>query len=230
MIHQLLKLWGASCPAGRELTQNDKSLPTMHVHEELMDLWGEKLISNQTLFKWYEDRYSTSKHLLTLYSWIRGTRAKHIVEIGFGRSSFVLARAACENGGQFTTVDKRDFSYLFSNEERKNSHLLLGYSDELWKSLEYKNQKIDFAFLDYFSDPKCSAAFCAKEISECIKHLAPGGSFAIHDSIEIIYPISQIVKKVAEENHLELITFPYNYGLSLFRIPGGSIQDSWLKK
>ncbi|MES2308265.1 MAG: class I SAM-dependent methyltransferase [Verrucomicrobiota bacterium] len=203
----------------------------MHAHDELLDLWGEGFISDETLFSWYQNRYSTSKHLLTLYSYVRGTGAKNVIEIGFGRSSFILARATAENGGKFTTVDKRNFDYLFSDREKLTSDLLVGYSDVLWADLKKTGKKIDFAFLDYFSDSKCDADFCRKEIGECVQLLSEGGAFAIHDTIERDYPISGLVHEIAEQFQCEVLTFPYNYGLSLFRKKyQGSINDPWKKK
>jgi hypothetical protein len=231
VIKSIFKKLNLKCPSGRKLHSKGESYPTMHAHEELQDLWGEDLISNSTLFRWYQDRYSTSKHLLTLYSYVRGAGAKNVIEIGFGRSSFVLARATAENGGKFTTVDKRNFDYLFSDQEKISSHLMVGYSDLLWADLKMTGKKMDFAFLDYFSDSKCSADFCRKEIGECVQFLSEGGAFAIHDTIEKDYPISGLVHEIAEQFQCEVLTFPYNYGLSIFRKKDqGSVQDLWQKK
>lgn len=231
VIKSIAKKLNLKCPSGRKLYSNGESYPKMHAHEELQDLWGEDFISDATLFRWYQDRYSTSKHLLTLYSYLRGVGAKNVIEIGFGRSSFVLARASAENGGKFTTVDKRDFGYLFSDQEKSASRLLVGYSDLLWADLKKTGEKIDFAFLDYFSDSKCDVDFCRKEIGECLQFLSEGGAFAIHDTIERDYPISGIVHEIAEQFQCEVLTFPYNYGLSLFRKNNhGSIVDQWQKK
>ena len=231
MINYISKKLNLSCPTGRKLNLKGDAYPTMHAHEELLDLWGEKLISDRTLLKWYNDRYSTSKHLLALYSYVRGAGAKNVIEIGFGRSSFVLARATAENGGKFTAVDKRNFDYLFSDQEKMTSNLLVGYSDVLWGDLKMTGKKIDFAFLDYFSDSKCDADFCRKEITECVQLLSEGGAFSIHDTIEKDYPISGLVHEIAEEFQCEVLTFPYNYGLSLFRKKHQEpIHDWWQKK
>ena len=231
IVKYILKKLNLKCPSGRKLNSKGDLYPTMHAHEELQDLWGEDLISDAALFKWYHDRYSTSKHLLTLYSYVRGTGAKNVIEIGFGRSSFVLARATAENGGKFTTVDKRNFDYLFSDQEKMSSNLLVGYSDVLWADLKMAGKKIDFAFLDYFSDSICDADFCRKEIGECVQLLSEGGAFAIHDTNEKDYPISEIVQEIAERFQCEVLTFPYNYGLSIFRKKHqGMIHDLWQKK
>ena len=123
--------------------------PRMHCHEELTrDLGHDGFLPDEVLHRWFEERYSTSKHLLSLYSAVRGLRARHVVEVGFGRSSFVLARAVHENGGQLTTCDLADFSYLLSPGEQSVTRYLEGDADLLWQGLE---PGIEFAFLDYFS-------------------------------------------------------------------------------
>jgi len=130
----------------------------MHCQQEIEDdLRDLAFVSDQILFKWFNDRYSTSKHLLVLYSIVRGLNAKNIVEIGFGRSSFVLARAAHENNGHLTICEVRDFTYLLSKCELACTNYFKGRSVDFWQLCP---TAIDFAFLDYISDEDLSAKFC----------------------------------------------------------------------
>ena len=123
---------------------------TMHCQRELeADLSSRQdFLSDDILLRWFNDSYSTSRHLLILYSIARGLKAATILEIGFGRSSFVLARAAHENNGRFISCNERDFSYLLSEQEKAVTSFVHDKSDRLWPTLR---QGVDFAFLDYFS-------------------------------------------------------------------------------
>ena len=56
--------------------------PTMHCQSEIeADTGYSGFLADETLFRWFHDRYSTSKHLLTLYSIAGGLNAKTIVEV-----------------------------------------------------------------------------------------------------------------------------------------------------
>ena len=73
--------------------------PKMHCHKEYeKDRKNGGFISDKMIMEWFNRRYSISKHLWVLYSIARGLLAKSILEIGTGRSTCVLARAAYENG------------------------------------------------------------------------------------------------------------------------------------
>ena len=211
---------------------------TMHCQKELeRDLGYDGLLPDSTLFKWFNDSYSTSKHFLTLYSIVRGLHAKTILEIGFGRSSFVLARAAHENGGRLLSCDRRNFSSLFSSKEEEVTEYIYGTSDEVWKNIK---DGIDFAFLDYFSDSSLSEDFCVSEIRQCLKHMKTNGVIAIHDVMVDKYPLKRAVEKLIKEdfevgaNIIEYTVLPFNYGLGLIRYKGpskyGTLSDGFIKK
>lgn len=186
----------------------------MHCQDELLqDMetgWEHGFVSDHTMLKWFNDRYSTSKHLLTLYSIARGLDAQNIVEVGFGRSSFVLARAAHENGGRFFTCDHRDFRYLLSEQEKSVTEYVLKKSDILWDTLIQNHIKIDFAFLDYFSGEGLHYSFCDQEITKCKQLMDDNGIIAIHDTIVSKYVISNYAPICAG-----CVILPYNYGLTL---------------
>ncbi len=213
--------------------------PTMHCQAELeADLGYPSFIPTDTIFKWFEDRYSSSKHLLTLYSVARGLHAKTMVEIGFGRSSFILARAAAENNGTLLSCDVRDFSYLFTPQEKEVTKFIHGKSDEVWKSVS--RQGIDFAFLDYFSSPALDKGFVNHEINTCLSVLKENGVIAVHDTIVDKYKLKNTFSKfktkagVMHNNKIEVLSLPFNYGLGLIRkldpSPYGAIGDIYLKK
>ncbi len=213
--------------------------PTMHCQAELeADLGYSSFIPTDTVTKWFDNRYSSSKHLLTLYSIARGLNAQTIVEIGFGRSSFVLAKAAAENGGKFISCDVRDFSYLFTPAEKEVTTFIHGRSDQTWKYLN--EQGIDFAFLDYFSSEKLKGGFVKDEISQCLRLLKQNGIIALHDTIVDKYSLKKTLDGLKAKigfihrSDIEIASLPFNYGLGLIRkltpSPFGTIQDVYLKK
>lgn len=212
----------------------EEGFPLTHCQNEIeRDLEGHTFITDEMMMRWFHDRYSTSKHLLTLYTLAVGLRAKTIVEIGFGRSSFVLARAASENQGRFYTCDRRDFSYLLSPEEKKVSTFIHGHSEDLWSHPEIKKNGIHFAFLDYFSTLGLPVHYVEEEIRNCCHLLPTNGMLAIHDSMIKDYAIHNVVwPRIGP--HLEVIQFPFNYGLLIARNTGpspyGCLEAPWSKK
>lgn len=210
----------------------------MHCQDELLtDLQYKGFLPDETLLKWCRDRYSTSKHLLPLFSIPVGLGAETIVEIGFGRSSFALAKSANEIGASFITCDIRDFSYLLNSEEKKVSTFVHGKSDLVWGLV--KDKGIDFAFLDYFSGETIGKTFILSEIKKCISLMKQNGIIAIHDAIDNRYNVKQALKSLASKSlfvnsGVEVISLPYNYGLGLIRVTRkskyGMLKDMHLKK
>lgn len=208
--------------------------PITHCQEEIeRDLEGHTLISDELMLKWFRDAYSSSKHLLTLYSMAIGIQARTLVEIGFGRSSFVLARAAAENGGHFIACDRRDFSYLLSAEEKAVTTFVLGYSHDVWNDPSVQKSGIDFAFLDYFSAPELSADFVVDEIRKCSALMPGNGLLCIHDAAVEKYAVSQLNWSKVDRS-LEAMALPYNYGLWVVRKRSSTVFPSlsapWTKK
>jgi len=206
--------------------------PTMHCQDELeQDLGYSGFIPDSLIFKWFNDHYSASKHLLTLYTMARGLNAKTIVEVGFGRTSFVLARAAFENGGQLITCDQQNFSYLLSEEEQRVTRFVHGPAEKIWDHLD---GGIDFAFLDFFSDPGMAVTDCVKDIEIFLSRLKTNGMIAIHDAAPEIYPVVRAMKLISANSDLETLSLPFNYGLGLIRNKGrskwGAIHDRFFKK
>ena len=143
-------------------------------------------------------------------------------------------KAAAENHGRLSTCDSRDFSYLLSEEEKEITDYYCCRSDELWPRIE---TGIDFAFLDYFSSEKLDQSFCSEELLKLIPLMKQNAIIAIHDTHVKKYSHSRLFQKEStslDELHLEYLTLPYNYGLSLLRVlspsPHGTIQDNFIKK
>ncbi len=204
----------------------------MHCQDEIeRDCTYSGFISDELMFRWANDGYSTSRHLLTLYSITKGLSAKTVLEIGFGRSSFVLIRAVYENGGHFYTCDSRDFSYLLSESERSVTTYLCDQSAICWQ----KVRGADFAFLDYFSDPRIPAVFCKNEINRCLNIMKKNGIIAVHDVFSDEYPLKEAFNSLlTDRSDIELITLPYAYGLGLIRYKGeskcGEVKDEFKRK
>jgi len=209
--------------------------PRLHCQDELdADLGYEGLLPDAVLQRWAGDRYSTSKHLLTLYAIARGLGAREIVEIGFGRSTFVLARAAAENGGHLTSCDKRDFRCLLSPRERAVTRCFVGSSSAFWQQW---TRPIDFAFLDHLSIELLSHESATAEITACLDRLRPDGILAIHDCHDPRYQVGAAAAKIAEaagSGVLQWVTLPYNYGLGILRkLPAAGAPprpDPFIKK
>lgn len=206
--------------------------PTMHCQAELeRDLGYTGLLPDATLLQWHRDRYSTSKHLLTLYSLAHGLRARRIVEVGFGRSTFVLARAAHENGGRLWSCDSRDFSALLTDTERAVVDCHVGGSDTFWPRIA---PGVDFAFLDHFSAADLPADRVLAELRECLSRLAPGGVLAVHDGFVAEYRLGEVLAalRVQVGDRFEVTTLPFGYGLTLLRraCAPGALPDPFVKK
>ena len=201
-----------------------------HFHTELVEDVKSGNISDSIMLKWFNDRYSTSKHLLSLYSIIRGLDAKNILEIGFGRSTFVILKATIENNAFLTSCDMENFSYLLPDDQKKYFQFCHSQSNEIWR-----NDKIyDFAFLDYFSSSSLTTIFCYKEIKHCIRKMKQNGIIAIHDTYDNKYAIKKALALIKLTSNIEYVSLPYNYGLGLIRIKGnkhnGALEEKFLKK
>jgi predicted O-methyltransferase YrrM len=162
--------------------------PKLHRHAELMDDIGVGFVKDEIISKWFNDYYSTSKHLFTLYSIVRGLNAQKVLEIGFGRSTFVLAKATYENGGMMTACDIDDYKNILSSEEKKVVNFIHGDSSMIWSDTNF----YDFAFLDYFSNKKMSTATCANEIRKCLRMMRTNGIIAVHDTDVGVYAINKL--------------------------------------
>lgn len=220
---------------GRKKSWGMDERPTMHCQVELeQDIQGHSLLDSMLIQKWFDDRYSASKHLLALYSMVTGLNAKTILEVGFGRSTFALAAAAYKNQGKMYSLDTRDFSYLLSDAEREVVDFIQGFSSKAWEHPHLNQEGLDFAFLDYFSNDNMTQDECYSEISSCYSLLKQNAILCIHDVIEKEYVVGSVMENFANENNAQVLYLPYNSGLGIIRrcesSPFGVIEDFWEKK
>jgi len=209
-------------------------LPDIHEKQELLsDLDQRKngFVSNEIIQKWFLDRYSTSKHLWVLYSIVYGLKCIKMAEVGFGRSSFVLAKAAYETGAHFICCDRYDYTGYLSPEERGVMDFVVGDAKKLYNNL---NCGLDFVFLDYLSSKERSAESCYKALKRWGGVLRQNGIIAVHEAVEKGYNVMEALKMFRRVDGYEQVSLPYNYGLAIIRKTAkseyGRINDEWLKK
>jgi predicted O-methyltransferase YrrM len=201
--------------------------PKMHFHEEfLKDHDTKGFISDKTMMKWFLDEYSTSKHLLVLYSIVKGLKAKKVLEVGYGRSTSVLARAVNENGGKMVCCDWDDFSRCLSHKEKKVVKYIFDNSSVIWAN----DEGFDFAFLDHFGKEGLKVPFLFNEIENCLTKMKTNGIVAMHDSFVDSFRMRKAVELLKDREDVEYVTLPYNYGLTILRYKGeskyGRIKDN----
>lgn len=209
----------------------------MHCHSELeADLNYAGVLPDEIMLKWFRDNYSTSKHLLTLYSLARGIQAKNILEIGFGRSSFVFAKAAQDNAGKFITCDMRDFSYLLNETEKSLTEFICGLSDNVWNLID--DESLDFVFLDYFSGESITEKFVIDELKKCLPKMKGNAIIAIHDVFDNRYVVGNVIEKMSKswsyKNKFNFSKITFNYGLGIIQVKEydkkNILYDKQLKK
>lgn len=121
----------------------------------------------------------TMEHLMTLYSLAVMSRAKTILEIGSGQSTFALTAAANENEGEFYSIDLGRSSNLrlFPEgegvlEKEPRYHSIEGNSmDVVW------DKPVDFFFLD--SGHTYQLTY--DELKKYTPFVKPGGFICMHD-------------------------------------------------
>jgi predicted O-methyltransferase YrrM len=199
-----------------EMEQNLK--PRIREHEAFVaDTRGEETLSDALLFKWSREKHSVAGHLLFLYALAKGLDAKRILEVGFGRSTKVMARVAVENDGRLTCCDKNDLSYLLSDTEREHVEFVNGRSDVVWRSFRESGYKIDMAFLDYFSSKDLPMIFVLKEVLQCLSALRKDGFLCVHDVCDPRYPVKMLPSVIGCIARVERLVLPYNQGLLVVR-------------
>lgn len=205
----------------------------MHRMDELradMDEFHDGLPHYGIMFGWHNGRYSTSKHLLTLYSLAKGLKAKNILEVGFGRSTFILALAASENGGRLTTCDRYDYSELINGKMADITTRVVGDAKKVMRDTD---EKYDLIFLDYLSSRERSSASSVKAIRRALKILNDDGVVCVHDTAEDYYFVWEAIAELEKDKKLNVFTMPYNYGMTLIQRAGQKHhkrKEEWSKE
>ena len=199
----------------------------MHYEEEFIND-----LKDFNVDKWFHDRYSTSKHLWVLYSLICGLNAKHVGEIGFGRSTITILYTLGLTGGKLVCCDRFDYRDMIPSSYRGRYTYIHGDSGKFYKHPKVKG--LDFLFLDYMSSRKKSVESCYKDLKKAIKLMKTNGIIAVHDTNEKKYNVGAAFEMIKKKKGLEVLTLPYNYGLGLIRnrreSKYGKIKDTWQKK
>jgi len=210
-------------------------LPDIHEKAELLADLKERnhdgFISQHIIRKWFHDRYSTSKHLWVLYSIVHGLKSEVIVEVGFGRSTFVLAKAAHELGAKFFCCDRYDYRGYLSPQENDLIDFTVGDAKNLLAKLNFG---VDFMFLDYLSSRERTAESCYKAFKRFLHYIKQNGVLTTHEAVEKDYNVMSALKKLRKHSGVEIASLPYNYGLGIIRNISdskyGKIADNWKKK
>lgn len=124
----------------------------------------------------------TSEYLMSLYNIPKQMKAKTIVEIGAGRSSFALVAAANETDGYVTSIDVGGAITLNrvdnGQELMKNEKRLIMIEDNSLKVKWPPNVPIDFLFWDSEHTPDLSR----REIIKWFPLVRSGGIIMAHDT------------------------------------------------
>lgn len=176
-------------------------------------------------WKWTQDVNTAVPFYSPLYYIIcKALGSKNIVEIGaeYGFSSYMLAMAANENGGLFLSVEKCKKLAKQLKEglvEEKFPHIVICADSKDIKDFPWM-EKIDFVLLD------------GEHSREAIEHefelFYPKltGVIALHDiksvSADGFYSVLNNPKY-----NLECITFPFYYGLALFKKKEENYDEAW---
>lgn len=205
----------------------------MHRMEEFRDdmaQFSDGFPGYEIMLEWYFGRYSTSKHLLALYSLAKGLKAKNILEVGFGRSTFILARAANENGGRLTTCDRYDYSELINGGMADVTTHVVGDAKKVMRDTD---EKYDLIFLDYLSSRERSSASSVKAVRRALKILSDDGVICVHDTAEDYYFVWEAIAELEKDKKLNVFTMPYNYGMTLIQRAGQKHhkrKEEWSKE
>jgi len=123
-----------------------------------------------------------NSHLWALFNLVVDLKAKMVVELGAGQSTYVLLAAAKETGGEFYSVDldpsahQRGFPEGKGILQREPCYHFIGGNDmEIVKTW---NQEIDLLFID----TSHQLQHTYDELKEWGKWVRVGGKIAMHDT------------------------------------------------
>jgi len=216
----------------------------MHCQERLLGdlkvLVGNKNPLDEIIGMWSNGkmyRYSTSAHLPVLWALCRGLNARKIGEIGFGRSSFVLAYTAQHMGASVICCDRYDYSYMLrlcDPEGKLPVRFIVGDADAFYADPEVR-LGMDFLFLDYMSTRDMTEDMCYHDLKRAIGLVPINGIVAVHDALSSKYNVAGAMNRLSDKykRGVEMVTLPYGYGLGIIRnrmkSPFGIIEDGWHK-
>jgi predicted O-methyltransferase YrrM len=144
---------------------------------------SEELKLNASIVDYLEKRETDiNVHLRTLFNLVVQNGYKVVVELGAGQSTYVLAAAVRETGGQFWSVDldpsahQRGFAEGRGVLQEEPRYIFLAGNDmEIVRTWE---KEIDFLFIDTSNQFDHTLA----ELREWTKFVRVGGRIAMHDT------------------------------------------------
>ena len=188
--------------------------PKIRKHDAFLeDIRGQETISDSILEKWASEDHSVAGHLRMMYGLVRGMQARVIAEVGFGRTSKMLSRAAVENKAVFYSCDRNDHRYAYSGTEMKHIRYFEKGSATLWQHLQSQGLCADFVFLDYFSDKGISVLWALLELDHCLSNVRKGGVVCVHDVADPRYPVSRLPRWVAFLGGIDSLVLNHSQGL-----------------
>ena len=187
--------------------------------------------TDEDLFETFRGGGSFSKHLLLLYSFVVGTNARVIADIGIGSTTRALLAAAQHTRGRVYSCDydKRRYSRLLAiYEKSKRWRLSLTRSDTFIDSLP--------AGLDFVSHDGAHDAITVRDdLNRIIPKMKQFGLVTIHDTqhAEFRDELVPVINEMREKYPITTVTLPYNCGLTIIRVEEsdyGKIVPSGLTK
>src|SRR3990167_1304356 len=163
-----------------------------------------------------------SQHLMTIYSLAIVSKAKVLLEIGAGQSTFALTAAANELGGEFYSIDvtpKLSSLRLFPEGEgildkEPRYHPIEGSSLEV--SMAFAHTQIDFFFLDSGHSYDLTLA----ELKRWTPLVKSGGWILLHDTGRLNTVFADCRRAMLDflaETNWEVMTMDNQNRLSIIR-------------
>ncbi len=171
-------------------------------------------LSRDDLFDAFELPYSTSKHLLILYSLVVGLRAKVIVDLGLGMTTGAIRGAAQKTGGVVYTCDS----------DRRRFEELLNQQDEHWRlHLELSEtfipkvpHPIDFVMHD--------GSHIYQNVRRDLELLLPRmrrfGLICVHDTQQpdLCHDMLGAIRDATAQARVSVTNLPFGAGLAVIRV------------
>lgn len=168
------------------------------------------------LFRSFHDTYSTSKHLLLLYSMVAGLQSKAVIDIGVGSTTCAL-RAAAEKIGAVVyscDADKPRTGHLVDHQS-ESWKFFSGLSDDFFKWLP-----TDLIFDFCMHDGAHHYEQVHKDLLNIIPRMKQFGLICLHDTQQVTLgpDEAKAVQHAARIHPLTWMTMPFGCGLTIIRV------------
>lgn len=171
-----------------------------------------KAFSREELFDAHHGEGASSKHLLTIYSFIVGLQAKVIADIGIGASTRTCLAAAAVTRGQVHSCDMDEKRYKkFERELTPNWTFCCVSSTEFISQLP---SPIDFVM----HDGSHEYDVVTDDLRRIVPKMRRFGIICVHDTQQPRYRLLDAIEDIRKELPLSHVPMPYGCGLSILRI------------